>query len=562
MLGNLSALLRSHPEIALFICLSAGFAVGAIRFGQFKLGGICGSLLIALLLGQTGVRLPADLKNVAFALFIFALGFTGGPQFFANIARGWRVGMLSFVEAVVVTLLALSGVWWFGLDIGTAAGLMAGAATESAVVGTAGEAISKLALPAEEIARLQSNVATTYSVTYLFGLVSIVIFTTQVVPWLLKINLRAEASKLWENMSGEHEPQAGTTPAAPAIVGRLSHPGPLVGSTVGSFESRYHFGVSIERIRRAGALLAPSNDTRIEAGDELLLVGRRAAVIAASAELGDEIAANPLGVPLVYQQVVLTLKQAHGLTIRQLGEQADPQLRRSVWITGLTRAGQHLPALPHSVLQRGDVLTLYGAERAVAPAAEALGLRAAADNKTDFVMLGLGILCGMAVGALSLHLGGAELTLGTGGGCLVSGLLFGWARAHWPVLGALPSSAAEILKEFGLATFIVSVGLAAGPDAIHLIQQYGWKLPLMGIGVSLIPACVSLLIGRFLKIETPILLGAIAGQHVSTPAISALVSDAGNSTPMIGYTVTYAISNVLLPLAGPILVALASATVH
>ncbi len=61
-----------------------------------------------------------------------------------------------------------------------------------------------------------------------------------------------------------------------------------------------------------------------------------------------------------------------------------------------------------------------------------------------------------------------------------------------------------------------------------------------------------------MKIETPILLGAIAGQHCSTPTISALVSRAGNSIPVIGYTVTYAISNVLLPLAGPIAVALAS----
>ncbi|MFZ4284776.1 aspartate-alanine antiporter [Variovorax sp. HJSM1_2] len=560
MLDSFAALLRAHPEIALFICLSAGFAVGAIRFGQFKLGGICGSLLIALLLGQSGVRLPNDLKNIAFGLFIFALGFTGGPQFFANIARGWRVGLLSFVEAIVVTLLALFGVWWFGLDTGTAAGLMAGAATESAVVGTAGEAISKLALSPADIERLQSNVATTYSVTYLFGLVSIVLFTTQVVPWLLKINLREEADKLWENMSGEAQHEPGTSRAAPLVVGRLSRPGALAGATVGSFESKHAHAVSIERIRRAGALLTPDANTRVQAGDELLLVGPRAAVIHAVADVGEEIASDPLGVPMVEQQVILTLKRIHGLSLRQLGERADPQLRRSVWVTRITRAGKELPALPSTTLQRGDVLTLYGAERAVQRAADVIGLRTAPEHKTDFVMLSVGILAGMAIGALSLNVGGANLTLGTGGGCLVAGLLFGWGRAQWPVLGALPSSAAEIIKDFGLATFIVSVGLAAGPDAFKLIAQYGWKLPLMGIAVSLIPACVSLLIGHFLKIETPILLGAIAGQHVSTPAISALVNDAGNSTPMIGYTVTYAISNVLLPLAGPIFVALASTT--
>ncbi|MDF2799394.1 MAG: aspartate:alanine antiporter, partial [Devosia sp.] len=82
----------------------------------------------------------------------------------------------------------------------------------------------------------------------------------------------------------------------------------------------------------------------------------------------------------------------------------------------------------------------------------------------------------------------------------------------------------------------------------------------LGILVSALPALASLIIGKaLLKIEAPILLGAIAGQHCSTPTISALVSNAGNSIPVIGYTVTYAISNVLLPLMGPIVVSMAVA---
>lgn len=89
-------------------------------------------------------------------------------------------------------------------------------------------------------------------------------------------------------------------------------------------------------------------------------------------------------------------------------------------------------------------------------------------------------------------------------------------------------------------------------------MQYGLILPVLGLLVSFIPAFVSLLVGsKLMKIETPILLGVIAGQHCSTPTISSLVSQAGNSIPVIGYTVTYAISNVLLPLMGPVVVALA-----
>ena len=123
-------------------------------------------------------------------------------------------------------------------------------------------------------------------------------------------------------------------------------------------------------------------------------------------------------------------------------------------------------------------------------------------------------------------------------------------------------AAASFAKEFGLATFIAAIGLGAAPAAISLIAEYGLVLPVLGALMSLTPAFISLLVGwKLMKIEMPILLGIIAGQHCSTPTITSLVSQAGNATPVIGYTVTYAISNVLLPLTGPIVIGLAGSLV-
>jgi AspT/YidE/YbjL antiporter-like protein len=231
-----------------------------------------------------------------------------------------------------------------------------------------------------------------------------------------------------------------------------------------------------------------------------------------------------------------------------------------VFIQRIRRLGRAVPTLPGTILQHGDVLTLYGPERAVTRAATELGHVLPPTDKTDFIYLGLGIAAGLWLGSLNLRLGSLELTLGSGGGALVAGLIFGWMHMYLPRYGALPTAAANFIKDFGLATFIAAVGLSAGPDAIKLIQQYGLILPILGILVSALPALASLIIGKaLLKIEAPILLGAIAGQHCSTPTISALVSNAGNSIPVIGYTVTYAISNVLLPLMGPIVVSMAVA---
>lgn len=186
-------LLAAQPEIVLFASLAIGYFIGSFKFCSIQIGGVCGTLIVALILGQSGARISPDLRNIAFALFIFALGFTGGPQFFANIGRGWRYGALSIVEVIVVVALVLLAVKVLRLDAGTAAGLLAGDATELAVIGTASEAIGRLGLSAAETARLQANIVTAYSVSYLFGLVTIVLFCSQIAPLILRVSLRDEA---------------------------------------------------------------------------------------------------------------------------------------------------------------------------------------------------------------------------------------------------------------------------------------------------------------------------------------------------------------------------------
>lgn len=545
----------AQPVVALFLSLTLGYLIGKIRVGPVQIGGVCGTLFVALALGQLGVTISPDLKNVAFALFIYALGFTAGPQFFNNIRGGLRYGVLSFVEVGTVLALVAAAILLFNLDAGTASGLFAGAATESAVLGTASDAISRLALPAAEISRLQANMATAYSVTYLFGLVAIVVFTTQIGPLLLGINLREEAAALARQLGDEGD-GGKENGGVPEIVSRAFRAGPIGGSTVGAFESSVNGVVTIEQVGRASGFIKATPDTQLEANDVVLIIGRRRSVIAVSERLGDEVP-MPAGdnVPLVERQVVLVRREVAGLRIRDLRRLASDQQRRGVFISRVRRLGQTIPALPGTVLEQGDILTLYGSEEAIARAAPELGHLLPATSTTDFVMLGLGVVIGLLVGELAIQIGPLNLTLGTGGGALISGLVFGWLHMHRPQFGAIPSEAAEFMKDFGLATFIAAVGLSVGPDAFALLKQYGLMLPVLSILVSAVPGLVSLYIGRhLLKIEAPILLGAIAGQHCSTPSISALVSLAGNSTPVIGYTVTYAISNVLLPLMGPVVV--------
>lgn len=552
------ATLTHHPEMALFLALAVGYLIGAIKLGPVQLGGVCGTLIVALILGQTGVRLDPDLKNIAFALFIFALGFTGGPQFFANIRQGWRFGALSLVEVVVVMTVVLSATALLNLDPGAAAGLLAGSATESAVIGTAAEAVTHLPVSPEEAVRLQGQIATAYSVTYLVGLITIVLFTSQFAPLLMRIDLKKEAAALAQRM-GEGD-DASAAAAMPELVGRAYLAGPAAGVTVGEFEAGLGYNVTIERIGRAGAVHDAKIDDRLEASDTLMLVGRRGAVLAASAKLGaEQQISDAFNMPLVRRDVVIASAAVTGRPIRQLRELAPLDIQRGIYISRVRRMGHDIPVLPETQIQNGDVVELYGVERAVNRAATELGRLVEGGDRTNFVMIGVGILVGILIGLLGVTIAGIRISLGTGGGCLLSGLVFGWLATKRTGQWNFPSSAAQILKDFGLATFIAAVGLSAGPDAIRLIKEYGLTLPIAGMLAALLPALASLFIGRkFLKIEAPFLLGAIAGQQCSTPAISAVTAAAGNSTPVVGYTVTYAISNVLLPLLGPVVVGLAA----
>ncbi|MFF2624714.1 aspartate-alanine antiporter [Kitasatospora griseola] len=552
------SLLRENAVLALFFCLGLGYLVGKLRIGPIQLGGICGVLIVSMLIGAQHVSVNADVKNVAFALFIFSLGYIAGPQFFANLnARGLRFGVLSLMEAVVVIVMALGFATFFDLDVGTAAGILAGAATESAAVGTAQDAIAKLpGITAEQTTQLQAHVATAYSVCYLFGLISIVLLTSQLFPMLMRIDLADASRQLWEKMrGGDAGQQAGEEPSLPALVGRTYLVSQGEGTRISRLQEASGQLITVEAISRGGRRLDPDDDPVLRRGDQVLVVGRRTAVIDTGHELGPETSTPGLDRALAVRQVVVTNKQVAGHPLNDVRDR-DSQATGGVFLTDIQRVDHHLPAVGETEVHIGDTLTVVGAPTKLDRFASRVGATVRQDT-ADWIYLSFGICLGVLLGKVNVHFGDVNLTLGTGGGCLIVGLVFGWARSLRPTFGAYPPVAAQTMKDLGLAMFIAVTGMAAGPDAGPLLKQYPVLLPAAGILMVAVPAFLGLFVGRrLLKIEPPILIGAIAGQQCSTPAITAIGNVAQSSVPMLGYTITYTISNFLLPLTGPVLVGL------
>ncbi|WP_172811990.1 hypothetical protein [Burkholderia sp. PAMC 28687] len=166
----------------------------------------------------------------------------------------------------------------------------------------------------------------------------------------------------------------------------------------------------------------------------------------------------------------------------------------------------------------------------------------------------------MLIGLIQFKLWSVPVSIGSGGGCLLSGLLFGWLRSVHPKFAALPIGASNFLRDFGLAVFVGIVGIAAGPQALVAIRQYGLTLLLLGVAVTLIPQIVTFFFSYFvLRIRNPIeALACVAGGRSANPAFAALLSKAGNATPVVSFTVTYAVANVFLTLWGPVIVGIIS----
>jgi putative transport protein len=547
--------LRRNPELAIFLTLAVGFVFGRIRIGTFRLGNVVGTLLAGVLIGQLDIHVDPVVKLVFFDLFLFATGYKVGPQFIRGLGRN----ALPQVAMTVVLCLTSLGVTVaaakvFHYDCGTAAGLMAGAFTESTVIGTAGETINHLDLPAAEKTRLLNNIPVAYAVSYLVGTGFVVWFLSSLAPRLLKVDLKAESRKLEKELAGESESKHTRQSAYrewDLRTYRLDDTGWADRSVADLEKSFAPARAFVERIRRGGEIFEATPDMVLRRGDDVALAAPRR-VLAGGIPIGEEIEDRALlDFPIVALDIVLTNGSLVDHTLTELAELHG----RGVALMQLVRGGEEIPFVPSTVVNRGDILRLSGATRDVERVGAALGYTERPSHETDVVFVGLGIVIGGFVGLLSVTVGGLPLSLTASGGALIMGLVFGWLRSVRPTFGRIPEPALWVFDTIGLAVFIGVVGLSAGPSFVAGLKQTGPSLLLVGFVVAVTPHVAALFFGhKVLKMNPVILLGASAGAGTVTAALRSIQDEAQSKLPVLGYTVPYAIGNILLTAWGPVIV--------
>lgn len=559
--------MQNSPELAIFLTLALGFAVGKIKIKGFSLGSVTGVLLMGVLIGQLDITISPTVKSTFFLIFLFAVGYSVGPQFIHGLKKDGlpQIGFAAIV-CVACLLVAWVAALIAGFDVGNAAGLLAGANTISAVIGVATDTINQLSISDDQKQTFINQIPVAYAVTYIFGTAGTAWFLSSVGPKLLGKNIIQQTKEYEQSLGGSIKEEDasmeyaydGTTFRALEVKSDYF----TTSRTVQEVEDmlvQKGWPVYIERIRplNGDIIQEPAAEDKINKGDRLVLNGPIDTLISDEDSIGDEVAdIELLDFKAEALRVIVSNKAVVGKTLLELKISKE---RHGVVIRKIHRGKVTIPLLKNVTLQRGDIVEMEGRKTDVDRFAAYLGYAERPTNITDLLYVGLGIFLGGIIGSLTLRTGNVPLSLSASGGVLIMGIVFGWARSLRPTFGAVPEPAIWLMNNLGLNIFIAVVGINAGPDFIAGLKAAGVSLFIAGIFVSLLPMLIGILLGRFVfKFPPAITLGACAGARTTTAALGALEDSLKSNVPALSYTTTYAVGNTLLIIWGVVIVLLMS----
>jgi len=552
---------KHYPELAVFLTLAAGFAIGKIKIGSFHLGPVTGVLLAGILVGQLGVHVSANVESVFFLLFLFSVGYGVGPQFFQGLKKnGLAQALFSFILCSLSLATAYFLSLMFGFDAGTGAGLLAGANTSSTIIGVSVDTIDQLDLLDTQKQVLLNHVPVAYAVTYIFGTAGVAWFLAVVAPKMLGGNVKERCKELEASME-DADANENIRSAYDQVAFRSFYVNKdwfKNGRTVKEFEqfiTERHKTAHILRIRHKGEIIEPTENTRVYTNDIVATSGPRDTIIGVEEFIGEEIADTELlNFPVESRRIIVTNQSQAGQTVNSLRRR---DFMHGIGVRKLERGNVEMPLKSATRIEKGDILELVGAQKQLDIATGYIGFAEKKGDEADIIFIAAGIVLGGLLGALAIRIKHVPLSLSTSGGALISGLLLGWLRSRKNLFGYIPTPSQWLMRTLGLNMFIAVVGIRASHGFVEGLRELGITLFLAGVVVSMVPMIVGVLLGRYVfKFHPAITLGACAGAHNESAALGAVQDAMDSKVPALGYTVTYAVACMLLATFGVIMVAL------
>jgi len=305
-------------------------------------------------------------------------------------------------------------------------------------------------------------------------------------------------------------------------------------------------GTQVTMVRRHHENLVPVPGLAIAVGDAVMLVAdQQGSLTEAEKKLG-KVEPGRLAKDrsaLDYIRVFVGKAAAVGVPLRQLALPGGFPIH----LLHIRRYDMDLVPSPDLTLEFGDrvgVLVPPGHKEDVR---KHFGDTVKATAEFSYVSLGLGMVLGVLLGLIPIPIPGVgTVTLGIGGGPLLVALIVGKLRRTGPLLWVMPLPANIVLRNFGLALFLASVGINAGQPFVKTVSETGFTMLFIGVAVLLATMIVVLLVGHYLmKIPYDDLVGVASGATGNPAILVYSTRMAPTERPDIGYAMIFPSMTIL-----------------
>lgn len=539
-------ILIENPILLLVVVAALGYLLGNVRVRGSSLG-VSAVLFAGLAVGalHPDLKLPEFATYLGLVLFVYTIGLSSGPGFFASFRRkGVRDNALVVSLLLVAAGLAAGAHYVLGLSAPVTAGLYAGSLTNTPTLASVIETLQ--AGGAAEALRNAPVVG--YSIAYPVGVIGMIVavFAAQ---RLWKVDYDAEARHLRD--------LAPTTKTLQSRTVRVTQP-EATAEPVAGFVRRLGYDVFVGRVRRRnGDLFLADAATRLDVGDLVTVVGAPDVMDRVTEALGEESEEH-----LALDRSTFDARRIFVSDPRVVGHRlGDLNLwgRYGAIVTRVRRGDVEWVAHPETVIEPGDRVRVVARPEHMPAVSAFFGDSYRALSEINLLTFSLGLTMGLLVGMIPVPLpGGITFRLGLAGGPLVVGLVLGRLGRTGSFVWHMPYSGNLLLRQFGLVLFFAGVGTRAGHAFLETLTQSG-GLAILGAGavVTCVTALAMLWIGhRVLRIPMSLLAGMLAGLQTQPAVLSYALDQSRNDLPNIGYATVYPLATIAKILFAQLLLAL------
>ncbi|MCM1108376.1 MAG: putative transporter [Clostridium sp.] len=544
-----------HIVLLYALVISVGLFLGKQKIFGISLGVtfVLFAGIVAGHFGLTGTLSTLNfIQDFGLMIFVYCVGLQVGPGFFEAFQKGGVTLNLLAVGIVLLNVAVMLGLYYLVFDttdpnnLPMMVGVLCGAVTNTPGLGAATEALSQVFGADQAVPQIASG----YACAYPLGVMGI-IGATIALRYICRIRLQEEEDKITaERAENPHvKPHKMTLKVENAA---------LNGKTLLQVRTFLGRDFVCSRALHEGHVSIPNRDTVIYLGDSLYIVCAEDDAEAVVAFVGTETHVDwaVQDVPLVSKSILVTQPSMNGKTFGQLHFSSV----HGVNVTRISRSGMNLFADRNLRMQVGDKIIVVGPEDAVDRVANMMGNSIKRLDHPNLAIIFVGLMLGIVLGSIPFAIPGIPMPvkLGLAGGPLVVAILIGKWGYKFHMVTYTTTSANLMLREFGLALFLASVGLKAGSNFVDtVVAGDGLKYVWTGFLITIVPILIVGLIARLkYKLNYFTIMGLIAGSTTDPPALAFANQSANNDAAAVGYSTVYPMTMFLRILTAQIIILL------